>query len=96
MKLLDAYNNEFYLRLLNNRDENGRSVLHWAASSGQKQLVQWLIEHNVEIDALDDSRYKLKGFNEETSTNSFRSVELEKSFNTIHLILKLNSKGLNS
>ena len=42
---------------MNNRDENGRSVLHWAASSGQKQLVQWLIEHNVEIDALDDSRW---------------------------------------
>ena len=45
---------------MNNRDENGRSVLHWAASSGQKQLVQWLIEHNAEIDALDDSRYLLE------------------------------------
>ena len=32
-------------------------MLHWAASSGQKQLVQWLIEHNAETDALDDSRY---------------------------------------
>ena len=67
-------------------------MLHWAASSGQKQLVQWLIEHNVEIDALDDSRYKLKCFDEETSINSLRCVELENYSNKIHFILKLNSK----
>ena len=45
-----------FYRLLSAPDENGRTLLHWAASSGQKQLVQWLIEHNAEIDALDDSR----------------------------------------
>ena len=67
-------------------------MLHWAASSGQKQLVQWLIEHNVQIDALDDSRYKLKCFDEETSINSLRCVELENYSNNIHFIPKLNSK----
>ena len=71
-------------------------MLHWAASSGQKQLVQWLIEHNVEIDALDDSRYKLKCFGEETSINSLRCDELENYSNKIHFISKLNSKRLNS
>ena len=41
---------------MNSSGENGRTLLHWAASSGQKQLVQWLMEHNAEVEALDDSR----------------------------------------
>ena len=40
--------------------ETGRILLHWAASGGQKELVQWLIEHNNSgemIDAPDDERW---------------------------------------
>ena len=45
------------IKLLEKRDENGRRLLHWAASGGQKELVQWLIEHNADVDAVDDTRW---------------------------------------
>jgi len=43
--------------LIGKRDENGRSLLHWAASGGHKELVQWLLDHQAERDARDDARW---------------------------------------
>ena len=44
-------------RLISARDDNGRSLLHWACSGGHKELVQWLLEAGSEVDARDDSRW---------------------------------------
>lgn len=41
--------------MLNETDESGRSVLHWAACGGHTNLVQWLIEHQANVDATDDA-----------------------------------------
>ena len=43
--------------MISARDDNGRSLLHWACSGGHKELVQWLLESGSEVDARDDSRW---------------------------------------
>ena len=46
----------FVSSLIKSTDETCRTVLHWAASGGRTSVVQWLIEHQAEIDAKDDTR----------------------------------------
>ncbi|TDL25830.1 ankyrin [Rickenella mellea] len=41
--------------LVNALDSDGRTPLHWAASSGSKDIVIYLIDHKAEIDKQDSS-----------------------------------------
>lgn len=40
--------------LLNQRDTNERTILHWACLNGRQQLVEYLLSRPIEIDATDD------------------------------------------
>ncbi|KAG7099826.1 hypothetical protein E1B28_001635 [Marasmius oreades] len=42
-------------KLANAVDEDGRTPLHWAASSGSLEIVRILLEHKAEIDKIDVS-----------------------------------------
>jgi len=38
---------------VNARDASGGPALHWAVGSGKPEIVQLLLEHDVEVDAVD-------------------------------------------
>jgi len=40
--------------LINKKDENGLSLLHWACDRGQMNMVQWLIEQGININEKDN------------------------------------------
>ncbi|KAH9481869.1 Ankyrin repeat-containing protein C6C3.08 [Psilocybe cubensis] len=42
-------------KLVNSVDADGRTPLHWAASSGSAELVQFLIDQKAEVDKVDGS-----------------------------------------
>ncbi|KAF9270802.1 ankyrin [Marasmius fiardii PR-910] len=42
-------------KLANAVDEDGRTPLHWAASSGSLEIVRILLEHRAEVDKIDGS-----------------------------------------
>lgn len=43
--------------VVNRKDQNGWTPLHWAAFKGRIKSVKLLIEHGAEIDAVDDAGY---------------------------------------
>ena len=42
-------------KLVERRDENERTPLHWAASSGRKEIAQFLLDRGSPADAADDA-----------------------------------------
>ncbi|ORX88034.1 ankyrin [Anaeromyces robustus] len=40
--------------LMNKKDDNGLSLLHWACDRGQMKMVQWLIEKDININEKDN------------------------------------------
>jgi ankyrin repeat protein len=42
----------FYLGI-----QSGKTALHIAAQSGHLEVVQWLVNHGLEVDAEDDVRF---------------------------------------
>ena len=57
---------------LNKRDGNERAPIHWAASSGDTDIVKLLLEREAEMNEKDDSGTYIKCFIAERKRNIFR------------------------
>ena len=43
---------EFGIEIINKRDDNLISLLHWAAINNRKEIIKYFIENGVEVDAV--------------------------------------------